>query len=107
MFRNDTFKDIALKELILGFQDFGADVLSEFLKEIKYMRLISVFIHVQFEYFIYCFYFSALSDKYIVEFYGICVPPDSSKIYLVTVIIFSFSFFSNYLDFIIFKGTYA
>ena len=43
MFRNDTFKDIALKELILGFQDFGADVLSEFLKEIKYMRLISVF----------------------------------------------------------------
>lgn len=31
-------KDIALKELLFGFQDFGMEVLDEFLIEIKYMR---------------------------------------------------------------------
>eukprot|EP00339_Tiarina_fusa_P002389 CAMPEP_0117039920 /NCGR_PEP_ID=MMETSP0472-20121206/27975_1 /TAXON_ID=693140 ORGANISM="Tiarina fusus, Strain LIS" /NCGR_SAMPLE_ID=MMETSP0472 /ASSEMBLY_ACC=CAM_ASM_000603 /LENGTH=291 /DNA_ID=CAMNT_0004750521 /DNA_START=296 /DNA_END=1168 /DNA_ORIENTATION=+ len=57
-------RDIALKELILGFQDIGIEVLQEFLVEIKYM--------------------SALIHENIVQFLGILISPDNSKLYLVT-----------------------
>lgn len=65
---NGKKQDIALKELIMGIEDFGVEVLDEFLVEIKFM--------------------SALKNDYIVQFLGISLPPDNSKLYLVTVRVF-------------------
>ena len=37
-YRSGKRQEIALKELLFGFEDFGVDLLTEFLVEIKYMR---------------------------------------------------------------------
>eukprot|EP00012_Vannella_robusta_P003897 CAMPEP_0206183264 /NCGR_PEP_ID=MMETSP0166-20121206/534_1 /ASSEMBLY_ACC=CAM_ASM_000260 /TAXON_ID=95228 /ORGANISM="Vannella robusta, Strain DIVA3 518/3/11/1/6" /LENGTH=256 /DNA_ID=CAMNT_0053598085 /DNA_START=424 /DNA_END=1190 /DNA_ORIENTATION=+ len=62
---NGVDKEIALKELLFGFQEeFGIEVLQDFLAEIKYM--------------------SALYHENVVCFYGISVSPGFQKLYLVT-----------------------
>ena len=81
--REGRSEDIALKELIIGFDELSEDAINEFLVEIKYMRYVLPLRRWTFEYSLMIH--SALVDDNIVRFLGILLSPDQSKLYLVTV----------------------